>query len=253
MDFVNFMKKLALWLSLIFLLAGCGTTKTYKASLPDGPAKPPDYPIPVYSINMRIPRPCELIGQLSIGDTQLTMFGGDMPGVMKTIMLTAHEKGADIVVLTSIKAPEFESAHFRVQANLLRYTDHWETASISEKDFITYLQQHRETLDSIEGIWSDGSPDRVGIVRDKSKPGRDFIAFMLNVELPSWQPGYKKMDIARVDRPGAYSLRYYLDDFNMAKTTVQMDHERTFTFILNKDDKADEVTFTKIGTPLPLN
>jgi hypothetical protein len=253
MVFLNFMKKLALFVPLIFLLAGCGTTKTYKASLPAGPPKPADYPIPVYNLNMRLPRPCELIGRLSIGDTQLTMFGGSMKGVMKTIMATAHEKGADVVVLTSIKSPEFESAHYRVEARLLRYTDVWETVAMPESDFQTYLRQHRQTLDPIEGIWSDGSLDRIGIIRDTSKPGRDFIAFLLNVELPSWQPGYKKIDIARVDRPGAYSLRYYRDDFDMVKTTVLLDHDRAFTFIINTADKADAVTFTKIGTPLPLN
>jgi len=251
--FLDFMKRLAPLVPLIFLLAGCGTTITYTANLPAGPAKPPDYPIPVYNINMRLPRPCQLIGKLAIGDTQLTVFGGSMPGVMKTIMKTAHEKGADVVVLTSVKSPEFESAHYRMDANLLRYTDTWETNGMSENDFLAYLRQHQQTLDPIEGIWSDGSPDRIGIVKNSSKPGRDFIAFMLKVELPSWQTGYKKMDIARVDRPGAYSLKYYRDDFGMEKTTILLDHNRAFSFLIVTDDKADEVTFTKIGAPLPLN
>ncbi len=251
--FPNFMKRLALLVPVFFLLAGCGTTKTYTANLPAGPAKPPDYPIPVYNINMRLPRPCKLIGKLAIGDTQLTVFGGSMPGVMKTIMKTAHEKGADVVVLTSVKSPEFESAHYRMDANLLRYADTWETNSMSENDFLTYLRQHQQTLDPIEGIWSDGSPDRIGIMKNSSKPGRDFIAFMLNVKLASWQAGYKKMDIAHVDRPGAYSLKYYRDDFAMEKTTILLDHNRAFSFLIVTDDKADEVTFTKIGAPLPLN
>jgi hypothetical protein len=253
MVFLNFMKRLVLLVPVFFLLASCGTTKTYTMSLPAGPAKPPDYPIPVYSIDMRLPRPCELIGKLAIGDTQLTMFGGSMPEVMKTIMKTAHEKGADVVVLTSVKSPDFESAHYRMEAKLLRYADTWETNGLSENDFLAYLRQHQQTLDPIEGIWSDGSPDRIGIVRNSSKPGRDFTAFMLNVKLTSWQTGYKKMDIARVDRPGAYSLKYYRDDFGMVKTTVLLDHNHAFSFLISTDDQADEVTFTKIGVPLPLN
>jgi hypothetical protein len=247
------MKRLTLFALLLFLVAGCGTTKTYTPKLAAGLPKPPDYPIPVYNAHMRIPRPCELIGQLSIGDTQFTMFGGSMPEVMKTIMETAHKKGADVVVLTSIKSPEFESAHYRVEANLLRYSSAWETAAISENDFLKYLQTHRQTLDPIEGIWSDGSPDRVGIIRDKSKPGRDFIAFMLNVQLPTWQTGYKKMDIAYTERPGAYSLKYCRDDFTMVKTTVLLDHDLKFSFIINTADQAEEVTYAKIGAPLPLN
>jgi len=247
------MKQFALFALSIFLLAGCGTTKSYTPSMEAGPPKPPDYPIPVYNIHMRLPRPCELIGHLAIGDTQLTMFGGTMLGVMKTIMQTAHEKGADVVVLTSIKSPEFESAHYRVEADLLRYADAWETVHLSEKEFVKYLQTHRQTLDPIEGIWTDGSADHIGIIRDTTKPGRDFIGFMLNASLPSWQPGYKKIALARTERPDAYSLKYYRDDFAMVKTTLLLEHDRVFNFMVTTDDKAEEVTFTKVGTPLPLN
>ena len=246
------MKKLALFASLLLLLSGCTTTKSYKPNMAAGPAKPPGYPIPIYNEDMRIPRPCQLIGQFSIGDTQLTMFGGSVKGVMKTLMDTAHEKGADVVELISIKQPDFESANYRLEANLLRYADDWETVAISENDFLAYLRQHQQTLDPIEGIWSDGSPDRIGIIKDTSKPGRDFIAFMLNVELPSWRKGCKKIDIARADRPGTYSLKYYRDDFGMAKTTVLLDHDRAFTFVVHANGETYEVAYTKIGAPMPV-
>jgi hypothetical protein len=246
------MKKLALFVSLIFLLTGCTTTKTYTPNMAAGPAKPADYPIPLYTEDMRIPRPCQLIGHLSIGDTQLTMFGGSIKDVMKTLMDKAHEKGADVVELISIKQPDFESAHYRLEANLLRYADDWETVSMSENDFLIYLRQHQPALDPIEGIWSDGSPDRIGIIKDTSKPGRDFIAFMLNVELPTWRKGYKKMDIARANRPGTYNLKYYRDDFGMAKTAVLLDHDRAFTFIVHANDVDSEVTYIKIGAPMPV-
>jgi hypothetical protein len=246
------MKKLALLVPLIFLLAGCGTTKTYTPNTAAGPAKPPGYPIPIYNEDMRIPRPTQVIGKLSIGDTPLTMFGGSIKGVMKTLMETAHEKGADVVELTSIKQPDFESAHYRVEANLLRYADKWETVTISENDFLIYLQKNQATLDPIEGIWSDGSPDRIGIMRDKSKPGRDFIAFMLNVQLPSWQKGYKIMDIAHTARPDGYSLKYYLPDFAMAKTTFLLNHDRAFSFIINTEAGANEAAYIKIGAPMPV-
>jgi hypothetical protein len=246
------MKKLALFVPLFFLLTGCSTTRTYTPNTTAGPAKPADYPIPIYNQDMRIPRPCQLIGEFSIGDTQLTMFGGSLKGVMKTLMDTAHEKGADVVQLTSIKEPDFESAHYRVEANLLRYADKWETVSLSENDFLIYLQKNQATLNSIEGIWSDGSADRVGIIRDKSKPGRDFIAFMLNVQLPSWQKGYKIMDIAHTIRPDGYSLKYYLPDFNVAKTSFLLDHGHAFSFIINTEAGATEVAYIKIGAPMPV-
>jgi hypothetical protein len=253
MAFLNFMKKLALFIPLLFLLAGCTTTKTYTPNLTAGPAKPANYPIPLYTEAMRIPRPCDLIGELSIGDTEFTVSGGSAKGVMKTLMDTAHEKGADVVQVTSILKPDFDSANYRLEANLLRYTDKWETAAISENDFLNYLQQHRQTLDPVEGIWSDGSADRIGIIRNNSKPGRDFIGFKLDVELPSWQKGYKKMDIARAKRPGTYAIRYYKDDFSMQTTTIVLDRSRTFTFFVQDGDEGYDMTFTKINKPMPVN
>jgi hypothetical protein len=250
---VNLIKNLALFLFSVFLLSGCTTTKTYTPNTADGPAKPADYPIPLYNTDTRIPRPYELIGEFSIGDTPLTMSGGSMKGVMKTLMDTAHEKGADVVQIVSVKRPDFESAHYRVKANLLRYTDKWETVPLSEKDLLAYLQTHRQTLDPIEGIWFNEWSERVGIIKDHSKPGRDFIAFTLGAPLPSWQNGYKKMDIARGERPGTYDIKYYRDDFAVAKTSVRLEQGHAFTFIIRSGDEARSITFVKVGAPVPAN
>jgi hypothetical protein len=241
-------KKLLLSAALISLLAGCGTTKSYQPSTAAGPPKPANYPIPVYTEDMRIPRPCQLIGRLAIGDTPLTLFGGSVDGVMKILMDTAHEKGADVVRVTSMKRPDFNSAHYRIEAAMLRYSDAWETVGLSENDFLSYLRQHQQTLDPIEGVWFDDEQDRIGIIRDASKAGRDFIAFSLSSPLPSWQKGYKKMDIARAARPGAYVLKFYRADFSEAGTTVLLDHNRTFTFIIRAVEGAYPVTFVKAGS-----
>lgn len=247
------MKKLAPVFFLMLLLAGCTTGKTYKPSLAAPPPKPAGYPIPLYDPDVRIPRPCQLIGRVTIGDTGFTMFGGSLSGVMKTLMDTAHEKGADVIQVTSMDKPGFNSANYGVEANLLRYADTWETVAMSETNFLTYLQQHQPTLDPIEGIWSDGSTELTGIIRDNSRPGREFIAFTLRPRLPSWRPGYKKMDIARNPRPGAYSLKFYREDFAEADTTVLLDHNRAFTFIIRAVDGAYPVTYVKMNVPTPAN
>ena len=61
------------------------------------------------------------------------------------------------------------------------------------------------------------------------------------------------MDIARDSRPGEYSIKYYRDDFELTKTSVLLDRNIEFNFIIRKGEEATEVTFTKIGVPLPLN
>jgi hypothetical protein len=253
MAFLNFMKKLLPVVALIALLAGCTTTKTYTPHAAAGPAKPANYPMPLYTSGMRIPRPSQLIGELAIGDTQFTMSGGSEKGVMKTLMDTAREKGADVVQITSMLKPDFNSANYRVEANLLRYADNWETVALSEKDFLNYLHQHQQTLDPIEGVWSDGSPQLVGIIRNNSKPGRDFIAFVLNPQLPSWQKGYKKIDIAHTPRPGSYHLKFYREDFGEADTSVLLNHNHAFSFIIRAVDGAYTVTFVKMNAPVSAN
>lgn len=243
------------WLCLILLLllTGCGTTQTYQPNLAAGPARPADYPIPLFPVGMPVPRPCDLIGQFTIGDTEFTLSGGSFKGVMKTLMATAHEKGADAVQLVVLEKPDFSSAHYRLQANLLRYASAWEKVALSENDFLAYLQQHRQTLDPIEGVWDDGSPERICIIKDAAKPGRDFIAFIPNPGLASWRKGYKKMDIARLNRPDAYHLKYYRDDFAVVNTGLLLDRNRNLTFNLPSGDGEYPVTFVKIFTPAPAN
>ena len=253
MMFFNSMKKFTVFASLLLLLSGCSTTKTYTPHTAAGPPKPADYPIPLYTEDMPIPRPCQLIGELSIGDTEFTVSGGSAKGVMKTLMDTAHEKGADVVQITSMLKPDFDSANFRVEANLLRYADVWETVAISENNFLTYLRQHQPTLDPIEGIWSDGSLVRIGVIRNNTKPDRDFVGFVLDAGLPPWRIGYKKMDIAKGKRPGTYRIRYYEDDFGVESTTVPLARNGTLTFIVHSGEEGYEMTLTKISAPRPTN
>ena len=58
------------------LLTGCSTVVTYQPHSPPGPAKPEGYPIPVYTENMMVPRPCVVIGTVFIGGGSFAMRGG---------------------------------------------------------------------------------------------------------------------------------------------------------------------------------
>ncbi len=249
MLFLHPCRRLPLFLPLLFVLAGC-TTNSYKPSMAAGPPKPKDYPIPVYNEDAPVPRPCKVIGQLSIDATGLTMIGGSVEAEMKTVMRTAHEKGADVVQMVSMKKPGFNNANYRIKASLLRYADDWERVIISEKDFLAYL--HQPTLNPIEGIWSDGSTEQIGIIRDGSKPGRDFVAFTLDSARPNWRRGYKKMDIAQAKRPGAYNFKYYCDDFAVAETSTLLERNHAFSFIVRANDGAYPVIFVKTS-PTPAN
>ena len=219
---MDFIKNLALLVSATVMLTGCTATLSYRAKAVAGPPKPVGYPIFVYTEEMKVPRPCQVIGTIEAGYGNFMTFGESPEKVMKAVMKKAEQKGADAVRVTSMIMPDFMNPNYRVNADLLRYADSWESIAISEEEFRAYLKQNARTLDPIEGVWSEQGPNecRIGIMKDSSKPGRDFVAFILGTKFAPWQNGYKKIDIARGSRRGAYLFDYCLDDFARQETTV---------------------------------
>src|ERR1700744_2369806 len=100
------MKKFILLAALTLPFGGCTTTTDYKtgAVAANAPTTA-EYPIPVYSEDMDVPRPCNVMGTISIGHTSLTTIGGSIDKEMEKVMRAAHEKGADAVQITSIQKP----------------------------------------------------------------------------------------------------------------------------------------------------
>ena len=243
-----FPRHVALLFLGLLLLTSCSTVVTYQSNSPAGPAKPAGYPIPVYSKNMTVPRPCVAIGTASIGGGQFTMFGGSLESEMQKLMQTAWEKGADAVQITSTEEPGLSRSSYRLTANLLRYTDIWEQTPVSAAEFAAYLKANQQQLDPIEGVW-DGyevAPIRIGIMRNTSKPGRDFIGFILNSVNPVWREGYKKIDIKMGPQPGSYIFDYHLDNFSRRETTVILGQSTTFSLMVpTSEEKPDFITYSK--------
>jgi hypothetical protein len=244
------MRHLASVLFSMLLLTGCGTVVTYKSNAAAGTAKPVGYPISVYTEGMIIPRPFEVIGTVSVGNSGFTVVGGSVDDVMKKVMQNAREKGADAVRMAAIEKPDFVNPNYRVAADLLRYTNSWETVAISEDEFLAYLKKNEQMLDPIEGVWfADGQyKNRIGIMKNTSKPGRNFVGFVLNTEVPSWREGCKKIDIKRGMQRGTYSFNYYRDDFGLVATTVILGDAFKFMLIFQTadTDESESIIYSKL-------
>ena len=233
---------------LSLTLTGCSTVVTYRPNSPAGPAKPVGYPIPVYTRQMTVPRPCGVVGTVSVGGGLFTMFGGSAESEMKKVTREAWEKGADAVQITSVGQPGVLRSSYRLVASLLRYADTWETIPVSAAQLAAYLETNRQHLDPIEGVWNgfDQAPLRIGIMRNTSKPGRDFVGFILDSENLAWHEGYKKIDIRRGPQPGSYIFDYYLNDFSQRETTVILGQNTTFSLMTPTSEEApDFVTYSK--------
>lgn len=232
------MKQWLGWLGLAGVLAGCGTVTDYTPQRAGGPAKPADYPISVYPEELRVPRPYEVIGAMYVGETLFTVFGGSFEAELNTLRQKARRVGADAIKITSIQEPDFLHAKHRVEADLIRFTAPWESFAMTEAELKLYLQAE-QGLDPLEGIWisQDTSQNRIGIVRNQAKPGRDFIAFLLASSNPAWQPGDKKLDLASGERAGVYRGSYYLDDYRRQGVafTLRPDNPDSFMIQLSAD------------------
>ena len=225
---------------------GCTTTR-YQPNSPVTAAKSPGYPVPVYTPEMTIPRPTELIGTASILAGKFTLIGGGSDAEFVKLMRLAREKGADVVRMKYIRKPSFANPNYSLTAELLRYADQWETVPVTKFQFQAYLDRNRQNLDPIEGVWYGDLPraHSIAIMRNGSKPGREFVGFLLADHLASWPNGMKKMDISHGPEPGSYVLTYYLDDFTPRDVHIILGQKHTFDFNLPKDDKNFIITYTK--------
>jgi hypothetical protein len=230
-----------------FIFCGCTSTVSYKSQNLSGAPKPAGYPIPVYSQQQKVPRPTEIIGTVSVNAGRFTMFGGNAETEMGKILKRAHEEGADVVKLMTVDKPDFANPHYRMKAILCRYADIWETVPISEKDFRNYLATNAANLDPIESVWiSTGlNSHTIGIMKNDSVAGREFVGFILESKSPAWPLGTKKIDIRRGLEAGSYILTYYLDDFERREVPIILGQNRIFRINVPKDDEDRFITYTK--------
>ena len=231
------MKHLAACVCAIVLLAG--------SKLPAGDPKPDDYPIYVYTEDVIVPRPSEVIGTMNVGDTPFTVMGGSVESVMNKLMNNARKKGADAVQVTSIKKPNFLRPNHGADANFLRFTDTWESISLSQAELKDYFKTTTQ-LDPIEGIWraSDRVQTRVAILKNNSRPEREFIAVILETKNATWKAGDKRADIRRGERAGVYRGSYYRDDYLEKKVVVRMQLPAANQFAVSVDG-TDPLVFVR--------
>lgn len=218
---------------LIGLLTGCGTVSDYSPQGATSQPKPADYPIYVYPEELPVPRAYETVGSMYVGETLFTVFGGSFENELNTMRKKARRVGADAVKITSIQQPDFLHAKHRVEANLIRFTQPWESIPMDEAEMKLYLQADRD-FDPLEGIWhiQDPAQTRIGIVENRSKPGRDFVAFLLDSSNASWKPGDKKLDLLRGERNEVYRGSYYFDDYRRQSVAFTLRPGNTNSFMI---------------------
>ncbi|WP_165825391.1 S41 family peptidase [Pedobacter yonginense] len=90
-----------------------------------------------------------------------------------------------------------------------------EKTSWTQNKFKLYLKYEKKYLDPIEGVWSFGVY-QVGVVRDRTKKNKEFLAFVLKADSSRWMPQQVKFRLLKKDnryrtvffRAGDHSINY---------------------------------------------
>jgi hypothetical protein len=100
-----------------------------------------------------------------------------------------------------------------------------EKTNWTENAFKSYLEQNKEILDSIEGIWSVGIYE-VGIVKDK-KPDQ-FMGFILKADSVRWMPQQIKFRLAKKDNQ--YQTIFFAGGDHSEQHPVLLKHGDVLSF-----------------------
>jgi len=102
-----------------------------------------------------------------------------------------------------------------------------EQFGMTEEDAVRYFDDNLASLKSIEGIWTsvplEGGADthyKIGIVSTPGSATASFTAFVLESELPWWQPGDIKARIQGTAGPDVYMAEYSMADRSLQRITV---------------------------------
>lgn len=124
----------------------------------------------------------------------------------------------------------------------------WETINLSEQQLRDYCDKNMETIDQIEGIWTETENNRyrLGVFRDTATVNRDFVAVVLQSETPYWEPGQVKIEFGRTAYASAYSATYYMEDHSKQGTTAGITENGLLSLKLkDRDGKSLDSYFIK--------
>jgi len=105
---------------LTLLISSCSTQVDYIANTSGRAARPDDCDISVFLPNTQVGKSYDIIGSILIGDSGLTMDCGQAT-VIKQAKAKGCQVGADAIVLTEIKEPDWISTCYRIKGNMIVY------------------------------------------------------------------------------------------------------------------------------------
>jgi len=229
------------FLALATVLIACAPAVQYESLSSDRAAKPDNCQLDVYPPEYVLSERFEVLGELRIGDTGLSVNCG-----LEEVTATAREKtcaqGADALQIIDYQEPDFGSTCYRLTAQFIAYNfDDWEKHPKTEEELVVYYNRNIDRLFPVEGIWtSKGGRYRIGVFRDDEENARDFVAVILRSDSPWWSTGDVKIEFESTAYSNAYTAAYYMNDHSRQRITATVADDGKLKFTLTNPATGDK-------------
>lgn len=179
----------------------------------------------------------EKIGSISIGDTGFSVDCGEQR-VTEVLRAQACAAGADAVVVTSWKEPDFWSSCIRAEADFYSFmTTAWPSVSSSREEIVRILDKRSQegSVHPIEGIWSDKEVEyKIVIIPGAPDGASDFVAVVFeSYRYPWWKRLEVKAEIHKTAEPEKFTIKYYRADRSLDDTICTLEEVGLLRIRLN--------------------
>lgn len=107
----------------------------------------------------------------------------------------------------------------------------WETISRSRDELERYYDEHRGTLDPVEGIWSSWDDSTKVAVFSSYVPGkRDYVGIVLSSDMPAWGKGQVLLKLRKTAHSNAYTGKMAWGDKSWSGGTFVIDDNGVLGF-----------------------
>ena len=218
---------------VIGVLIQCAPTVNYSAINTSRPYKHSNQPMFVYDVGQQIPANSVILGVISTSDTGFSTDCG-YNAVIEHIKKKARTVGGDAISILRVQNPDWSSTCYRISAAVISLIDisNWPRAPITEIEARSYLDENRNTIDDIEGIWNindfgnirsiqtgerrdinEQNSYRIAIMKESKYPGYEYAAYILESKLREWKEGFLKANFRKTAYSSVYDGLWYMGNF----------------------------------------
>jgi V8-like Glu-specific endopeptidase len=198
---------------------------------------------------MPLPQEAKQIGSIEISDTGFTT-DCSQTKVVNLARTEASKKGGHAIKITNVNEPDLASTCYRINADVYRYpifsaSEDTDQLDVSKEEINEYLEENKDDLDPVEGIWtfseklvskiSDGKVTNdniydIAVVKSNFENRNEFDILIISSENKKWdEVGLVKGNIEPTAYGNVYDVRWIKSNGTEVNTNLNLEEEGLLT------------------------